>query len=146
MNHEKQSRASSGKEVTASEMSSFHGVDGFEATKFDASTQPMPTPRSWSTATGETSREAAVKARSVSSELCRTILAYIRENGPASPEELREALSPLGFSQLTNSYRARTSDMAHAGLLINSGERGLSESGSRVIRWGLAPVAKVEAL
>lgn len=127
--------------ASGAEMSSFHGADTSEFTATTASVQPMPSPRTWSTATGETSKAAARKARATSSKLCRAILGHIRDNGPASPEELRGALAPEGFSSLVNTHRARCSDLAHMGLLIDSGERGVSEAGSRVIKWAIARVA-----
>jgi hypothetical protein len=122
----------------ASKMSLLGGLDRTEDSKSEDIVQAMPSPRSWSTATGKTSKDAARKARNVSSALCREILNHIHENGPTSPEDLCKALSPLGFSRLVNTYRARTSDLAHAGLLRDSGDRGVSEAGSKVIKWTLA--------
>lgn len=136
MNHEKQSRASSGKEVTASGMSSFDSVDGSEATKFDASKQPMPTPRSWSTATVETSREAARFHRSTSSATCRTILGTLQIFGPMSCEEIADEMRKTGTNIILNTVRARVCDLHKAGLLRDSTKRSVGESGKcRVVRW-----------
>ena len=118
------------------EMSSFDGADTSESTATECYMQEMPAPRSYAGATGGTSQTAAKAVKPVSSATCLAILDYIRRFGASSCEEVVGGLKLEGLSLLLNTARARICDLHKAGMLMDSGERGLGESGKcRVVRW-----------
>ncbi len=117
-------------------MSSFDGADTSESTATEYNTQELPTPRSYTGATGGTSQAAAKAVKPISSATCLAILDYLRRFGASSCEEVVEGLKLEGLSLLLNTARARICDLHKAGMLMDSGERSLGESGKcRVVRW-----------
>jgi len=105
--------------------------------------QGLARPSAYRNARGGTSQIAAQLVRKTQSETCQYILALL-ENGQATAEELHERLTGLGIRAVLNTVRARLTELANVGLVIDSGGRGVSASGrSRSIAWALAPVVRV---
>ena len=130
---------------TSETVSSLGGRDGSEATTSTTGPQALPTPRTWSTATGETSRAAAKIAAFTSSETCRAIRAAIAARGDATAEEAHTDLIELGHDAVLNTIRARISDMARVGMLTATARRGVSASGRcRSIAWRLSTPEELE--
>lgn len=87
----------------------------------------------------ETSREAAAFVAPKAPNLEARCEAYLREFGPASPEEVTAAIAGPGERLLLTTIRARICSLRARGRVVDSGERGKGESGKvRVIRWRVA--------
>jgi hypothetical protein len=87
----------------------------------------------------ETSRQAAAIVAPGAGKMLDRIEAYIRATGPASPEEITDAIALPGERLLLTSVRARVCQLRALGRVVDSGERGLGESRrAKVIRWRVA--------
>jgi len=90
-------------------------------------------------ATGETSRDAALAIRAKGTPMLRQLIDLLRD-GPASPEQLHRMLAEQGRPALLTSVRARVCQLNKLGRVVDTGQRGLGESGrSKVIVWRLLP-------
>lgn len=79
-------------------------------------------------------------------KMLQRVEAYIRENGPCSPEEIVAAIVLPGERLLLNSVRARVCQLRAQGRVIDSGERGVGESlRAKVVKWRLSTPAEREA-
>lgn len=104
--------------------------------------QGLPDPRYRHNATGGTSEAAALVARKTAGGIAAKILAVIKDTGRAmSAEDVQAVLKPLGVMSPVQTYRARLTDLAQAGYLRDSGQRGKSEAGCGTVRWELVPEA-----
>lgn len=65
------------------------------------------------------------------------VLAYVKDHGPVTPEEIARA---TGIFDQT--CRARCSELAAVGLLEDSGETGVARGGRRAIKWRVPLPAK----
>lgn len=102
--------------------------------------------RSRKDATGETSHEAAKAASRLACTLRRAVYDVLSTSGPMTPEEVTDALRASGGRFILVSIRARCSDLHRAGLIRDSGSRGIGEGGQKAIRWAVVPEAQyVEA-
>ncbi len=87
---------------------------------------------------GETSRLAAEGQRLKAPRMLDRLTALLTE-GPASPEELHAELKRQGVTAPLTSVRARVCQLHKQGRVVDSGARGLGESGScKVIVWRLS--------
>lgn len=86
--------------------------------------------------TRQTSQAAAVIASERAPKMLDRVEAYIRDHGPASPEEIAAAFNKDGERVLLTSIRARTCQLRALGRVQDSGLKGLGESlKAKVIRW-----------
>lgn len=91
---------------------------------------------------GETSREAAIAQREKAPKMLDRVRELLAE-GPASPEQLHAKLAGRGVKSLLTSVRARVCQLHKLGEVVDSGARGMGESGTvRVIVWRLATPAE----
>lgn len=96
-------------------------------------------------ATGGTSEAAAAFVTPHIRGMCADVLSAL-EAGPASPEELTARLSAGGRQVLLTSVRARCTQLSRLGMVSDSGQRGVGESGKvRVIKWALTSPAYRQA-
>lgn len=87
----------------------------------------------------ETSREAAAYVAPTAGRMMDRVEAYLRDHGPASPEEVAEAIAQPGERLLLTSVRARVCQLRNLGRVVDAGTRGLGESRRcKVIRWRVA--------
>ncbi len=67
------------------------------------------------------------------------LIADLLAEGPASPEQLHAKLRSRGERSLLTSVRARVCQLHKSGRVIDSGARGIGESGTaKVVIWRLA--------
>lgn len=99
----------------------------------------FPNAPGWrASAHGETSRQAAEAMRFKAPKMLDRVTALLAE-GPASPEQLHAKLKRQGVSALLTSVRARVCQLHKQGRVVDSGARGLGESGNcKVIVWRLS--------
>lgn len=92
----------------------------------------------------ETSRAAAEFVAPSASKMEDRCEAFIREHGPASPEEVVDGIAYPGERLLLTSVRARICGLRAKGRLIATDQRGWGESGRvRVIKWRVATAAEL---
>jgi hypothetical protein len=92
----------------------------------------------WRPGALETSRLAAESVAPTAGRMMDRVEAYIRDHGPASPEEITAGLVRPGERILLNSIRARVCQLHKLGHVADAGrdKRGIGESGRvGVIRW-----------
>lgn len=92
----------------------------------------------WRAGSAETSRLAAEFVAPSAGRMMDRAEAYIRDHGPASPEEIAVAIAFPGERLLLTSIRARVCQLRNLGRVVDAGTemRGIGESGRvRVIRW-----------
>lgn len=85
-------------------------------------------PRSKRNAQGGTAEGGAAYMRPKQQPLLHKTLKMIRER-PATPEDLQRRLKAAGVFHVITSIRPRMTELHRAGLICDSGERGLGESG-----------------
>ena len=104
----------------------------------------FPAAPGWrASAHGETSRQAAEGQRLKAPRMLDLVTGLLAE-GPASPEQLHAKLKGQGVSALLTSVRARVCQLHKQGRVVDSGARGLGESGScKVIVWRLSTPAEM---
>ena len=89
----------------------------------------------------ETSHAAA---RSVTEEtagvLHAAILRILRAGIPLSDERLRDELARAGILATPSGARTRRAELLHAGLVVDSGERGTTAAGRKTILWTVPAV------
>jgi hypothetical protein len=96
-------------------------------------------PGVWSHATGGTSQQAQKLVAASAPAMVKRVEAYIRENGPVSPEEITAAFERSGERVLLTTVRARVCQLHKLGRVADSGQRGLGESlRAKVIKWRVA--------
>jgi fatty acid-binding protein DegV len=96
-------------------------------------------PGVWSHATGGTSQQAQKLVKASAPAVVKRVEAYIRDNGPASPEEITAAIQEAGERVLLTTVRARVCQLHKLGRVTDSGQRGLGESlRAKVIKWRIA--------
>lgn len=88
----------------------------------------MPPPRSRRNATGETSEAAALYMAPKAPRLRDQVLATI-EDQPATPEQVQARLKAGGVHHLVSAIRPRCTELKGLGLICDSGQRSLGESG-----------------
>jgi hypothetical protein len=82
----------------------------------------------------DTSREAAVlKLTSADTERAR-VYRYIRDQGPATDEEIQDAIE---MPANTERPRRRELQISKPPLIEDSGERGVTRSGRRAVKWAV---------
>lgn len=84
-------------------------------------------PRWRRNATGETSKAAAIDMRPRAPRLRDRVLAHVEER-QGTPEDIQARLRADGVFHLVSSIRPRFTELKAAGLVCDSGERGLGES------------------
>ena len=96
---------------------------------------PNTEPRWRKGSRGGTAQDAA-KAVKPSAQTLRLMTLQEIEAEPATPEAVFARVKARGVQTVLGSIRPRTTELADAGLIINTGLRGLSESGKcRSIVW-----------
>jgi hypothetical protein len=94
-----------------------------------------PPPRWRSNSIGETAKAAAMHMKARAPTLRQRVLDLI-EAEPATPEVLHERLRKQGVSTVLTAVRPRCSELARMGLITDSKQRGLAESGRcKAIIW-----------
>lgn len=88
-------------------------------------------------ATGETSKAAALSVKPRAPTQCALVLEALAE-GPATPEQITDRINRGGKRILLMSARPRCSQLVRLGKIVDSGERGIGEGGCKAIRWRLA--------
>ena len=86
----------------------------------------------------DTSRAAAEFVAPSAGRMMDRCEAFIRQNGPSSPEEIAAGMVYPGEHLLLTSVRARVCQLRNLGRVIDAGRelRGIGESGRvKVIRW-----------
>ena len=84
-----------------------------------------------------TSHVAAKDQQAKAPAMLEVIKSFLA-SGPASPEELTERVLATGRKTLLTSVRARCCQLHKQGVVIDSGLRGVGESGtSKVVKWRL---------
>lgn len=87
----------------------------------------------------ETSRLAAEGQREKAPTMLARIVESLAAEGEASPEQLHARLARQGVKSLLTSVRARVCQLNKLGRVVDSGKRGLGESGNcKVIVWRLS--------
>lgn len=82
---------------------------------------------------------AAAKAVTPKAPTMLALVSDLLAEAPASPEQLHAKLRTRGVRSLLTSVRARVCQLHKMGRVVDSGARGIGESGtSRVIVWRLA--------
>lgn len=92
----------------------------------------------WRAGSAETSRLAAEHVAPTAGRMMDRAEDYIRDHGPASPEEVAAGIAGPGERLLLNSVRARVCQLRSLGRVVDAGPewRGIGESGRvKVIRW-----------
>ena len=90
----------------------------------------------WRAGSAETSRLAAEFVAPTAGRMMDRCETFIRDHGPASPEEIADGMTRPGERLLLTSIRARVCQLRNLGRVIDAGSRGIGESGRvRVIRW-----------
>lgn len=87
----------------------------------------FPNPRWRNNATGETAKAAAIDMRPRAPRLRDRVLAHI-EQRRGTPEDIQARLKADGVFHLVSSIRPRFTELKAAGLVCDSGERGMGES------------------
>lgn len=77
-----------------------------------------------------TSTDAAESIRPSAARLRNLVLSWLREHGPATDEQMQEALALAG-----NCQRPRRRELQLAGLVEVHDEEGKTRSGRRATRW-----------
>jgi hypothetical protein len=92
----------------------------------------------WRPGSAETSRAAALSIRSAAPTMLAAVTELLTEC-PASPEQLQAKLAARGTKALLTSVRARVCQLHKQGRVVDTGERGMGESGTaKVVIWRLA--------
>lgn len=78
----------------------------------------------------QTSYRAAQRIRSKSERLRSLILGFLKEHGPATDEEIQEALN-IG----PDTERPRRRELVKRCLVIDSKEKGITAAGNPAIKW-----------
>lgn len=87
----------------------------------------------------ETSRLAAEFVAPSAGRMMDRVEAYLRDFGPASPEEISEAIAQPGELLLLTSVRARVCQLRNLGRIVDAGTKGLGQSRRvAVIKWRVA--------
>ncbi len=97
-----------------------------------------PSTPGWRPGAPETSRLAAELVAPSAGRMMDRVEAFIRDHGPASPEEITAGLVRPGERLLLTSIRARVCQLHKLGHVVDAGrdKRGIGESGRvGVIRW-----------
>lgn len=93
----------------------------------------------WRPNSASTSKDAAMKVRPRAPAMILRVEDHLRAHGPASPEEITDAIAGPGERLLLTSIRARVCQLHKLGRVVDSGERGIGESlRAKVIKWRLA--------
>lgn len=96
-------------------------------------------------ATGDTSEEGAAFITPHVAGMAAEIIGVLQA-GARSPEEITSQMAVGGRRVLLTTVRARCTQLSRLGLVCDSGERGIGESGKvRVIRWALTSPAYRQA-
>lgn len=78
----------------------------------------------------DTSRTAAMELAPVAGELCRRVLAHVRQTGGSTVDEIEEALQ-----MLHQTAGARMRDLVLKGYVKDGGERRNTRSGRKAVVW-----------
>lgn len=91
----------------------------------------------------ETSHASAKDQEAKAPTMLAIVLAQMGDGLPYSCEDLTERIRAIGRKTLLTSVRARVCQLHKLGLVIDSGLRGLGESGtSKVVKWRLTTPAE----
>lgn len=78
----------------------------------------------------ETSRLAAESIEESAATLRGKIYQWLLTNGPATDEQIQDLLGMPG-----NTERPRRRELQSKGLVVDSGQRGLTSSGRQAVKW-----------
>lgn len=78
----------------------------------------------------DTSRGAAFAVSAAAASIRAKVLAWFRENGPATDEQMLD-----GLSLAPSTGRPRRVELVQGGWLEDSGERGRTRAKKRAVRW-----------
>jgi hypothetical protein len=105
-------------------------------------TYDTSTERLWKGAipeTRETGQGAAAEANKRAPRMLEQVEGFVRDHGPASPEEVTALFAQRGEKVLLTTVRARMTQLRGLGRVVPSGLKGLGESQrAKVIRWRCA--------